>query len=157
MQKMGSNIGGGVTQSCPTLCNPIDCSPPGSSIHGIFQARVLEWAAISFSRESSRPRDWTRVSRIVDRHFTVWATREVPGSNIRKEINIIILKAEFTISILRIFKITIIKEITNEMRCPLVLFPLFFSVKTYEIYLDLRSTQKEWLKWEINLSWEKKV
>ena len=39
-----------VTQSCPTLCDPVDCSPPGSSAHGILQARVLEWAAISFSR-----------------------------------------------------------------------------------------------------------
>ena len=71
--------GGGVTQSCLTLCDPMDCSPPGSSIHGIFQARILEWAAISFSRGSSRPRDQTLISRIVDRHFTVWATREVPG------------------------------------------------------------------------------
>ena len=48
-----------VTQSCPTLCNPVDCSPPGPSIHGISQARILEWVAISFSRESSQPRDWT--------------------------------------------------------------------------------------------------
>ena len=46
-----------VTQSCPTLCDTMDCSLPGSSIHGIFQARVLEWGAISFSRRSSRPRD----------------------------------------------------------------------------------------------------
>ena len=66
-----------VTQSCPTLCDPMDCSPPGSSVHGIFQAVVLEWIAISFSRGSSRPRDQTRLSCIVDRHFTVWATREV--------------------------------------------------------------------------------
>ena len=65
-----------VAQSCLTLCDPIDCSLPGSSIHGIFQARVLEWGAISFSRGSSRPRGWTRVSRIVGRRFTVWATRE---------------------------------------------------------------------------------
>ena len=42
-----------VAQSCPTLCDPMDCSPPGSSVHGIFQARVLEWVAISFSRRSS--------------------------------------------------------------------------------------------------------
>ena len=42
-----------VTQLCLTLCNPMDCSPPGSSVHGIFQARVLEWVAISFSRGSS--------------------------------------------------------------------------------------------------------
>ena len=48
-----------VTQSCPTLCDPMDCSLPGSSIHGILQARVLEWVTISFSRGSSRPRDWT--------------------------------------------------------------------------------------------------
>ena len=66
-----------VTQSCPTLCNPKDCSLPGSSTHGVFQAKVLEWVAISFSRGSSRPRDWTQVSRIVGRRFTVWATREV--------------------------------------------------------------------------------
>ena len=46
-----------VTQSCPTLCDPMDCSLAGSSVHGIFQARVLEWVAISFSRRSSRPRD----------------------------------------------------------------------------------------------------
>ena len=44
-----------VTQLCPTLCNPVDCSLPGSSVHGIFQARVLEWVAISFSKESSQP------------------------------------------------------------------------------------------------------
>ena len=65
-----------VTQSCPTLCDPLDCSLPGSS-HGIFQARVLEWVAISFSRGSSPPRDRTWVSRIVGRSFTIWATREV--------------------------------------------------------------------------------
>ena len=46
-----------VTQLCPTLSNPMDCSLPGSSVRGIFQARVLEWIAISFSRGSSRPRD----------------------------------------------------------------------------------------------------
>ena len=55
----------------------MDCSLPGSSVHGIFQAIVLEWIAISFSRGSSQPRDRTRVSCIVDRRFTFWATREV--------------------------------------------------------------------------------
>ena len=67
-----------VAQSCPTLCDPMACSLQGSSVHGIFQERVLEWVAISFSRGSSRPRDWTQVSRIAGRCFTVWATREVP-------------------------------------------------------------------------------
>ena len=46
-----------VAQSCPTLCNPMDCSLPGSTVHGIFQARILEWAATAFSRRSSRSRD----------------------------------------------------------------------------------------------------
>ena len=66
-----------VAQSCPTLWDPMDCSLPSSSVHGIFQAIVLEWIAISFSRGSSRPRDQTRVFHIVDRRFTLWATREV--------------------------------------------------------------------------------
>ena len=48
-----------VTQSCLTLCDPMDCSPPGSSVHGILQARILEWAAISFSRGSSQPKNRT--------------------------------------------------------------------------------------------------
>ena len=65
-----------VTQSCLTLCNPMDCSPLGSSIHGIFLARVLEQVAISFSRGSSRSKDRTQGSHIVGRHFTIWATRE---------------------------------------------------------------------------------
>ena len=51
------------------------CSPPGFSVHGIFQARILEWVAVSFSRRPSWPRDWTQVSHIVGRCFTVWATR----------------------------------------------------------------------------------
>ena len=63
-------------QSCPTLCDPVDCSLPGSSVHAIFQARVLEWGAISFSRASSWPRDQTQVSRIAGRGFTLWAIRE---------------------------------------------------------------------------------
>ena len=54
----------------------MDCSLPGSSIHGIFQARILEWGAISFSRGSSWLRDWTLVSRMVGRRFTIWAKWE---------------------------------------------------------------------------------
>ena len=56
----------------------MDCSLPSSSVHGILQARILEWVAISFSRGSSRPRDRTQVSRIGGRCFNVWATREAP-------------------------------------------------------------------------------
>ena len=58
-------------QSCPTLCDPLDGSPPGSSIPGILQARTLEWVAISFSRGSSRPRDQTQVSHISGRRFNL--------------------------------------------------------------------------------------
>ena len=60
-----------VAQSCPTLCDPVDCSLSGSSVHGILQARGLEWVAISISRGSSRPRDRTRVSHIAGRHFNL--------------------------------------------------------------------------------------
>ena len=63
-----------VTQSSSTLCSTMDCSPPGSSVHGILQARILEWVAIPFSRRSSQSRDWTQVSCITGRF---WATREV--------------------------------------------------------------------------------
>ena len=63
-------------QSCPTLCNPMDFSLPGSSVHGILQARILEWVAIAFSGGSSQPRDWTPVSLIAGGFLTIWATRE---------------------------------------------------------------------------------
>ena len=57
-------------QSCTILCNLMDCSPPGSSVHGILQARILEWVAIPFSRGSSQPRDRTCIFCIVGRFFT---------------------------------------------------------------------------------------
>ena len=53
-----------VAQSCQTLCDPLDCSPPGSSVHGVLQARILEWVAVPFSR------DQTQVSCIAGRFFT---------------------------------------------------------------------------------------
>ena len=77
----GSGVVKWSCSSCPALCDPMDCSLPSSSIHGIFQAIVLEWVAISFSRESSWSRDRIWVSHIVDRRFTVWATREVRCCN----------------------------------------------------------------------------
>ena len=60
-----------VSQSCPTLCDPMDCSLSGSSIHGILLARVLEWVAISFSRGFSQPRDRTQVSCTAGRRFAI--------------------------------------------------------------------------------------
>jgi len=66
-----------VAQSCLILCDPMDCSLLGCSVHGNFQAIILEWIAISFSRGSSLPKDWTQVSHTVDRRLTVRASREV--------------------------------------------------------------------------------
>ena len=53
-----------IAELCPTLCDPMDCSPPFFSVHGILQARILKWVAMPFSRESSWPRDWTRISYV---------------------------------------------------------------------------------------------
>ena len=70
-----------LTQSCLTVCHPMDCSSPGSSVHGIFQARILEWVAISYSRGSSPPRDWNFIScvscigRWILYHWVTWEAR----------------------------------------------------------------------------------
>ena len=69
-----------VTQLCPTHCEPMDCSLPGFSVHGIFQASIPEWVAFSFSRGSSWPRYQTQFSHIAGRRFTLWVTREAQGT-----------------------------------------------------------------------------
>ena len=71
-----------IAKSCSTLWDPIDCSPPGSSVHGISQARILEWVTLSFSRRSSQPKEWTHISYIgrwVPYH---WATSSVQFSSV---------------------------------------------------------------------------
>ena len=65
-----------VAQLCPALFNRMDCRPPGSSAHGILQARILEWAAMLSSRRSSWPRDWTWVSCITGGFFSIWVIRD---------------------------------------------------------------------------------
>ena len=65
-----------VTQSGPILCDPMDCNPPGSSVHGFLRARILEWGAIPFSRGSSQPREWSQVSCISRWILYHWATSE---------------------------------------------------------------------------------
>ena len=65
-----------VTQSCLTLCSPMDCGQWDSSVHGILQTRILQWIAIPFSRASSQPRDGTQVSCTAGRFFTIWASWE---------------------------------------------------------------------------------
>ena len=71
-----------VTQLCLTLCNPRDCTPPGFSVHGILQARILECVAIPFSRGPFQPRDWTSGSCMSGEFFTVWATREAKNMGV---------------------------------------------------------------------------
>ena len=65
-----------VTQLCPTFCDSMDCSPLGSSIHGIFQGRIPEWVAIPFSKWTFLPRDQTQVSCTAGEFLTIWATRK---------------------------------------------------------------------------------
>ena len=84
-----------VAQSCRTLCDPMDYSLPGSSVHGIFQARVLEWVAISCSRGSSWPRDWIYVSCIAGRFFTLWAIREALFQLIGRIFSLIIISPRY--------------------------------------------------------------
>ena len=72
-----------VAKLYPFFCDPVDCSPPGSSVNGILQARILVWVPISFSRGSSRPRDRTHVSWIGRWTFCYWAIRETPSKTIR--------------------------------------------------------------------------
>ena len=76
MSSSSSSIQATSLQSCPTLSDPMDYSPPGSSVHGIFQERILEWVAISFSRGSSWSRDPTQISCIGSQVFTTRATWE---------------------------------------------------------------------------------
>ena len=71
-----------VSQLCPTLCDSMDCSPPGSSVHGLLQARILEWVAISSFRESPWPRDWTHISCVSCIGITLLKTKKTlcPGT-----------------------------------------------------------------------------
>ena len=70
-------------QSCPTFCDPMDCSPPDSSVHGILQTKILEWVVMLSPRVSSQPRDWTPVSCIAEGFFTT----QLPGKpNIAYEV-----------------------------------------------------------------------
>ena len=75
-----------VSQLSLTLCDPMDCSPPGFSVHWILQARILEWVVVPFSRESSQPRDQTQVSCFAGRFYTIWVTRKVPNLLLQREV-----------------------------------------------------------------------
>ena len=84
-----------VAQSCPTLCDSMDCNLSGSSVHGIFQAIALEWIAISFSSGSSRPRDWTQVSPL----WTDALPSEPPGKSLACEMSVIVRSFEHSLAL----------------------------------------------------------
>ena len=92
-QKMKSEVKVLVAQLVPTLCNPMDCSLPGSSVQGGLQARIVEWVAIPFSRGSSRPREQALASPIAGRFSTIWATTEAPEGSQKSFIFIVVVVA----------------------------------------------------------------
>ena len=83
-----------VVEPCPILCDPMDYSPSGFSVHGILQARILEWVALPFSWGSSQSWGWTWVSGIAGRYFIIWATRKALFSltNIYNFIKYLVIK-----------------------------------------------------------------
>ena len=111
-------------QSCPTLRNPVDCSQPGSSAHGISQARILEWVATSSSRQSSRPRGWTSNSCVscTGRQITTSTTWEAQLLSTSGEKN----KMALSLQIRQFFLLYILKHYTSHMTS-------FFSISFLKI------------------------
>ena len=110
-----------VAQSCPTLCDPLDYSLPDSCVHEIFQARILEWAAISFSRGSSQFRDRTRVSCTARRFFTDWATREAQKFDKHFLLMLLNLRNKFKWSLF-LQKLNTFARYTEPPPCPCTLY-----------------------------------
>ena len=117
------------SQSCLTLCDPITGACPGSSILGIFQARILEWVATCFSRGSSQPRDRTRVSCISGRRFTLWATREAHICCIHSSIYICQSQSPSS-------SLSPISPLVSKCLSSLCLYFCFANKLTYSIFLD---------------------
>ena len=119
-------------QSCPILCEPMDCSPPGSSVHGILQARILEWVAISSSKGSSWSRDWTRVScaSCIGRQVLYhWATREAQVSIFDH------LKSYFPLKVILSLNFDILNS--NDKKISSIQIFIIHKVHKYLLYLIL--------------------
>ena len=129
-------------QLCPTLCDPMDCSPPGSSVHGILQARILEWVVIPFSRASSWPRDLTRVFHIAGRFFTIWATRwDRQTSQLRQAFCFKLLSKVPSILLVEVRIGQKCQKIQyNSFLCVFVWFRLF----TYLLFISFVNSTYEW-------------
>ena len=120
-----------VSKSCPTLCDPVDCSPPGCSVHGISQARILEWVAISFSGGSSQPMDRTQVSCLAGRFFTT----KPPGKPRYFSTLIQILRFSQTISFL---------PFSSELRSHPTILTHAYTKAECKISKNMRSRGKKW-------------
>ena len=108
------------TQSCPTLCNPMDCSLPGSSVYGILQVRILEWIVMPSSRGSSWSRDWTHISCLLH-----WQADSLPAESQRKPLHLMLPKTDFWGS-------SLLRNKKGE-RFLLILFP---SNRFWELVMD---------------------
>ena len=120
-----------VTQSCPTLCDPVDCSPRGSSIHGILQARILEWVDISFCRGSSWPRDQTQVSCIAGRSFNLWECNSLSGRKVMTNLDSIFKSRDITLPT----KVCLVKAMVFPWSCMDVRVELWRKLSTEELML----------------------
>ena len=146
-----------VTQSCPTLCDPMDCSTPGSSVHEISQARVLEWVAISFSRGSFPLRDRTQVSHIAGRFFTIWDTREA-HINAKWDLNSPFVDSPRPMWALNI----LLKHLTKEKDIRIARYMLFWwpfsapALWDYELFKE-KKKKKSQISWPSGIFKEKKI
>ena len=122
-----------VTQLCPTLCDPMDCSPPGSSFLGILQARILVWVAIPFSRRSSQSRDQTCVPCIVRKFVTIWITREAHSMTYMKDKVLHMENTEY-------FTNTCIKLLPSTKKYMKV--NLFFFLRPYNFKIEWTKNKK---------------
>ena len=109
-------------QSCPILCDHMDCSPLGSSVRRILQARILEWATVAISRRSLQPMDWSQVSCIAGRFFTIWAIKHSINCHIQGR------QLQFSSSKMYMFKVDHCKRGYCDLRTALIPYqtPLLF-------------------------------
>ena len=143
----GQNIACSVAKSCPTLCNAMDCSLPGSSVHGIFQVRILEWVAISFSRVSFKPKNETLnscvywIGRWIICHWTTWEAR---GQNIKCD-KITILNDYFVTTVTEKKKNThLVTFVKVEYFCP------HWRTQYFLVHKIFCLCTKDWL-WHLSL------
>ena len=131
-------------QACPTLCKPVDCSPPGSSVRGILQARILKWVAVSFSRGSSQPRNQTWVSYICRQILYQLSYKGSPKvSTEGTYINIIKARCDKPTenTILNDEKQSISSKIRNKTRVPTL--PLLFNILLEVLATAVRTKKKK--------------